>query len=140
MSSFFGNLIDRSLARFILAGVVNTIVGSVIMFALYNVAQLSYWISSACNYFFTSILSFFVNKYFTFKVRQWSAFMVVAFAANIALCYLAAYGIAKPAVTVLLRQASQNMRENIALLTGMCLFTILNYLGQRLIVFRIKSK
>jgi putative flippase GtrA len=140
MSLFAGNIIDRSLARFIIAGIINTIVGSVIMFALYNIAQLSYWISSACNYFFTSILSFFVNKYFTFKVRQWSAFMVVAFAANIALCYLAAYGIAKPAVTLLLRQTSPIMSENIALFAGMCLFTILNYLGQRLIVFRIKSK
>jgi putative flippase GtrA len=133
-------LIDRSLIRFIIAGAVNTLIGSVIMFALYNAAQLSYWISSACNYFLTSVLSFFLNKYFTFSVRQWSAFMVVAFAVNIAVCYFVAYGIAKPFVNMILRHSPQNIRENSALFTGMCLFTGLNYLGQRFVVFRQKNR
>jgi len=30
----------------------------------------------------------------------------------------------------------QNHRENAALFTGMCFFTGLNYLGQRLVVFK----
>jgi putative flippase GtrA len=129
-------LFDRTLLKFIVVGVINTIVGSSIMFGLYNAAHLNYWASSAANYVLTSILSFFLNKYFTFSVRRWSAYMVIAFAANIAVCYLIAYGAAKPAVNFLLKQAPQKARENIALFTGMCLFTGLNYLGQRLVVFR----
>ena len=60
-------LIDRRLAKFLLVGVINTLVGTAIMFGLYNLAHCSYWVSSAANYILTSILSFFLNKYFTFK-------------------------------------------------------------------------
>ena len=121
--------------RFIMVGIINTLTGSAIMFLLYNAAHLSYWISSACNYCFTSILSFFLNKYFTFNVRQWSLFMVVAFVLTIAVSYLFAYGISKPLLNYLLRDSPLKIRENAALFAGMCLFTVLNYLGQRFVVF-----
>ena len=126
--------------KFILVGIINTIVGSAIMFSLYNAAHLNYWFSSACNYFFTSVLSFCLNKYFTFSIRQWSAFMVFAFTVNIAICYGIAYGIAKPAINYLLRNNSLKIRENAALFTGMCLFTGLNYLGQRFVVFKYRGE
>jgi len=129
-------LFDRKFLKFILVGIINTIVGSVIMFSLYNAAHLSYWFSSACNYFFTSVLSFFLNKYFTFSVKHWSAFMVFSFILTIAISYLIAYGISKPAMNYLLRDSPQKICENAALFTGMCLFTGINYLGQRLVVFK----
>jgi putative flippase GtrA len=110
------------------------------MFSLYNAAHLSYWVSSSCIYFISSIFSFFLNKYFTFGVKHWSLFMVFSFILTIAISYLAAYGIAKPAMNYLLRGSSQKIRENMALFTGMCLFTGINYMGQRLVVFRIKGE
>jgi putative flippase GtrA len=122
--------------RFMLVGTLNTVIGSLIMFLLYNAAHVSYWIASACNYCFTSILSFFMNKYFTFKVFRWSPLMVVTFILTIAVSYGTAYGIAKPVMNYLLRNSSQNIRENIALFTGMCLFPAFNYAGQRFIVFK----
>ena len=129
-------LFDKKLFRFIAVGLVNTFVGYSIMFLLYNAANFSYWFSSACSYIIGGILSFFLNKCFTFKVRQWSVFMVVAFIVNIAFCYFFAYGAAKQLVNILLQNSQKIVRENIALFTGMCLFTGLNYLGQRLVVFR----
>ena len=133
-------IFDRVFLKFIIVGIINTIVGSAIMFSLYNAAYLSYWFSSACNYFFTSILSFFLNKYFTFSVRHWSVFMVFAFILTIVFSYLTAYGIAKPAMNYFFRNSPQKIRENAALFVGMCLFTGINYLGQRLVVFRKKGK
>jgi len=130
------SLLDRKFLRFIAVGIVNTLVGSAIMFLLYNAANFGYWFSSVCNYAFTSVLSFFLNKYFTFAVRQWSVFMVVAFIVNIAVCYFIAYGVARPAVNAILQNSRQAVRENIAMFAGMCLFTGLNYLGQRLVVFK----
>src|SRR5699024_8647251 len=65
----FWQLFDRKLWKFLLVGVVNTLVGSAIMFGLYNLAGWGYWVSSAMNYLLTSILSFFLNKYFTFQSR-----------------------------------------------------------------------
>jgi glycosyltransferase involved in cell wall biosynthesis len=119
-----------------LDGMINTLVGSTIMFACYNALHLSYWVSSACNYGITSILSFFLNKYFTFNVRRWSLYMVAAFALTIVFSYMLAYGTSKPAMNYLLRNSPHKLRENIALFSGMCLFTVTNYMGQRLVVFK----
>ena len=106
------------------------------MFGLYNLANCSYWVSSAANYVLTSILSFFLNKHFTFQSRERGAGQVVRFAANIAVCYLIAYGIAKPLCLRLLANATVGTRDNVAMLVGMVLFTGLNYLGQRFFAFR----
>ena len=132
-------LFDRIFFKFIAAGIINTLVGSSIMFLLYNVGGIGYWFSSAANYVVGSILSFFLNKYFTFGVRQWSSFMVITFILTIAFSYLFAYGVSKFAMNYLLRGNHQKIRENIALLAGMCLFTGINYLGQRFIVFKPKE-
>lgn len=129
-------LIDAKLWKFLLVGVVNTLVGMGIMFGLYNVAGCSYWVSSAANYVLTSILSFFLNKHFTFQSRERGAGQAVRFAANIAVCYLIAYGIAKPLCLRLLSGAAVSTRDNAAMLVGMVLFTGLNYLGQRFFAFR----
>ena len=58
------------------------------------------------------------------------------FVVNIAVCYLLAYGIAKPLCFRLLVNARESVRDNVALFVGMVLFTGLNYLGQRLFAFR----
>jgi putative flippase GtrA len=122
-------LIDKTFLKFIIIGLINTVFGSGLMFCLYNLFSVGYWLSSVLNYIAGSILSFFLNKYFTFSVRQWSVFMVITFILTIAFSYLIAYGISKPAMNYLLRNSPQKIRENLALLTGMCLFTGINYLG-----------
>ena len=129
-------IFDRTILKFLIVCVVNTLFGTAVMFSLYNLAGCSYWISSAANYILGSILSFFLNKYFTFqnKERPWR--QVVRFTVNIAACYLVAYGVAKPAVRMLLSGQSVSIQENAAMLVGMCLFTGLNYFGQRFFAFR----
>ena len=127
---------DWTILKFLIVGVVNTVFGTIVMFSLYNLAGCSYWISSAANYILGSILSFFLNKYFTFQNRERSWGQVVRFTVNIAACYLVAYGVAKPAVRMLLSGQSVSIQENAAMLVGMCLFTGLNYFGQRLFAFR----
>lgn len=139
MKTFLTKLFRWSVFRFALVGVVNTLVGMAIMFGLYNLAHCSYWVSSAANYILTSILSFFLNKHFTFRSESRSAKEILAFAVNIALCYLIAYGVAKPLTLKLLADASTALRDNVAMLVGMVFFTCLNYLGQRLLVFKKKE-
>ncbi len=67
MKKRYPGLLGVRFARFLLVGVVNTLVGAAIMFGLYNLAGCSYWVSSATNYVLTSILSFFLNRSFTFQ-------------------------------------------------------------------------
>ena len=128
--------IDQKTIKFILVGIVNTLFGTAIMFGLYNLAGCSYWISSAANYFFGSILSFILNKNFTFQNKESLSKTVPRFVVNILVCYLLAYGIAKPTVLYLLQGYSITIQENIAMLVGMCLFVGFNYLGQRYFAFK----
>ena len=129
-------LLDKTMLRFLLVGLVNTAVGCGTMFLLYNLAGCSYWLSSAANYVIGGIVSFFLNKYFTFQSRVWSWRQVWRFALNVAVCYLIGYGLAKPAVRLLLDRCSVKVQENVAMLTGMCLYTGLNYIGQRFFAFK----
>jgi len=131
-------IFDRVLLKFILAGLANTVAGSCLMFVLYNVAGFNYWVSSASNYVVGSVLSFFLNKYWTFQVRKWSLYIVITFIATIAFSYFLAYKIARTALYFALAEYPQKIRDNAAMFTGMCLFTGLNYIGQRFIVFAKK--
>ena len=133
------NLIDAKLLRFLIVGVINTLVGTAIMFGLYNLAHCSYWVSSAANYILTSILSFFLNKYFTFRNKEQSYGQIIRFVVNIIVCYGIAYGLAKPLCRLLLANAQTAVRDNVSMVVGMVLFTGLNYLGQRLFAFREKE-
>ena len=135
-----GKLIDKTMLKFLLVGVVNTLVGSGIMFMLYNLAGWSYWLSSAANYVAGGIVSYFLNKYFTFQNKERSWRQVGRFVLTVSVCWLLAYGAAKPLVTLLLDGFPAKLQENAAMLTGMCLYTALNYLGQRFFAFRSKKK
>jgi len=133
-------LFDRVFLKFLLVGIINTLVGSAIMFVLYNAAHMSYWFSSGCNYFLSSILSFFLNKYFTFTVKRWSVFMIISFVVTIIVSYYFPFWIAKYAVNYFLQNNTENVKGNIALIAGTCLASAVSYLGQRFIVFRNKQK
>ena len=139
MRKIIKNLIDETFCKFIVVGVINTLLGTSIMFLFYNILHLSYWISSASNYFFGSILSYFLNKNFTFKNKVDGFRNIIYFILNISICYLVAYGIAKPVVKYVLSSFGKVTQENVAMFVGMCLFVVMNYLGQRFIVFG-KSK
>ena len=137
-------IFDPTFFRFILVGVINTLVGYGVMFGLYNLAGLhrlgdtGYWISSAANYVVGSIVSFFLNKHFTFRNREKGAGVVLRFVVNISVCYLLAYGLAKPAVAWLLGGVglSQQLQGHLTMLAGSGLFVVLNYFGQRFFAFK----
>lgn len=133
-------LLDRTFWKFILVGIINTLFGTAVMFLCYNLLHMGYWVSSAANYVLGSILSYFLNKHFTFQNREKGPGVVVRFVINILVCYLLAYGIAKPLVAWALSGMSKSIQENGAMLVGMCLFVGFNYLGQRFFAFREKTE
>ena len=136
MKELIKKFADRTFLRFVIVGVINTVFGTAIMFVFYNALGLSYWLSSASNYFFGSILSYFLNKYYTFQYKKRSWRVAARFVVNISACYLIAYGIAKPLIAALMSGFSVTVQENAAMLCGMGLFVVLNYLGQRFFAFR----
>lgn len=133
------DLVDKTTLKFLLVGIVNTLVGTGVMFLAYNVGNLNYWISSASNYVIGSMVSYVLNKYFTFQNKERSVKQLLLFVLHITLCYLIAYGAAKPLVCHIMEGASMAVRDNCAMLAGMVLFIVLNYLGQRFLVFKKKG-
>lgn len=144
MKALLKKIFDPTFFRFILVGMVNTAVGYAVMFGLWNLAGLhlwgdaGYWISSAGNYIVGSIVSFFLNKHFTFRSREKGLGVVLRFVLNISVCWLIAYGLAKPAVTWVLSglSLSGQVQGNLTMLIGSGLFVVLNYFGQRFFAFK----
>ncbi len=129
-------MIDFVTIKFLIVGVVNTLVGTSVMFVFYNVFGFGYWVASASNYVVGSVVSFFLNKYFTFKSSKKSFREILYFVLNITICYVVAYGLTKPCVFYILKGTTDKVRDNVAMFIGMGLFVILNYLGQRFVVFK----
>ena len=127
---------DKTFMKFVLVGMVNVTVGATVMFVFYNVFHFSYWLSSASNYIVGSIVSYFLNRYFTFNYHGSSWKSIAKFIINIAVCYVIAYSIAKPLMMWILSDYSITVQENVSMTFGMCLFTALNYLGQRFFAFK----
>ena len=133
------NKFDITFFKFILVGIINTVVGTAVMFIAYNVFHLSYWVSSAANYVVGSVCSYFLNKYFTFQNKEKSPIILLKFVVNITVCYLIAYGGAKKLILLLLSGFSKQWQDNVAMVGGMGLFVILNYFGQRFFAFKKKD-
>ena len=129
-------IFDKIFLKFIIVGIINTMFGTVIMFLFYNFFDANYWISSAANYFFGSILSYYLNNKYTFKSNKKDIKTFEKFIVNICICYLIAYGVAKPLIRLILINYHNRFQENIAMLIGMILFVLFNYIGQRFFTFK----
>ena len=124
-------IFDKTFLKFIVVGIINTLFGTAIMFFCFNILQMDYWVSSAMNYLCGGILSYFLNKKYTFEVKETSSKAIIRFAINLTVCYLLAYGVAKPIALYLFQGAGEKLQGNIALVIGMGLYVLLNYVGQR---------
>ena len=136
MKKLIGAFFDKRFLKFCLVGVANTLIGSAVMFGLYNLAHCSYWFSSAMNYVVGSVVSYFLNKYFTFRSAERGWREILRFALNIAVCYVVAYSAAQPFVAWLLKGATVSVRDNVAMLAGMVIFTALKKQEKRFFAFR----
>ena len=129
-------LFDIKFWKFVLVGVINTIVGAGIMFLLYNLCHCNYWVSSACNYIAGGICSFLLNKFFTFQNKEKNVKQVIQFIILLVGCYLIAYVAAKYVIYYFFSSYEVKIKDNIAMLVGEVLYFGINYLGQRLVVFK----
>ena len=128
-------LIDKSIPKFLLVGVGNTLLSMVLMFLLEG---LGYWPSTAIAYVAGAVMSFFLNRHFTFHSEETALRSAVKFALNVAVCYLLAYGVAQPVMELLPRPDVVPIIwwERLTKLVGMGFYTVLNYFGQRFFAFR----
>ncbi|MDR7001863.1 GtrA family protein [Neobacillus niacini] len=131
-----------SFIRFIIVGILNTIVGLSVMYLLLHAFHLSYWISTFIGNSIGAIVSFFLNRSFTFKSHHAVSKSAIRFIIVILCCYFISYDLATKLVsTVLISNHffSEKIRTDLAVLVGTGLYTVLNYFGQKLFVFSKKD-
>ncbi len=128
-------IFDKSLIMFLIVGGVNTLVSVAIMFLL---EKAGYWISTGVAYVVGATSSFFLNKKFTFQSNENAVKSAIKFTINVAVCYLIAYALAQPLVTFALSATalSRLWIERVAKLFGMCIYTFINYFGQKFFAFK----
>ena len=147
MKDFIKQFFDIKFWKFIMVGILNTIVGMGLQFLFFNLFGWGEWISSIVGYILGSILRYFLNKYFTFKNKEKGWKPIAKFALNIAVCYGLAYGIAIPLTKWICVANSLTMfgwtvdkfAGNASMLVGSCLFVAFNYIGQRFFAFKEKK-
>lgn len=147
MVDFIKKFFDIKFWKFILVGVLNTLVGTGLQFLLFNLLGWNEWVSSVTGYFLGSVLSYFLNKYFTFKNQEKGIKPILKFALNIAVCYTIAYVIAIPLISYICTANSLTMfgwtvekfSGNLSMVVGSCLFVACNYIGQRFFAFKEKE-
>ena len=148
MKDFLKKFFDIKFWKFILVGVLNTIVGEGLVFVSLNLlAWKNYsWgagASSVLGVVVGSVLSFFLNKYFTFKNSEKSFAQVLRFTLNIGICLLvrviAATGVSegcKAASISMFGMDVNTFSANLGWIVGAGVFVICNYIGQRFFAFK----
>lgn len=69
-----------------LTGVLNTLMGSAVMFLAYNLLKLGYWTVSCANYLTGGVVIFLLNKHCTFGSKGKSHQELLKFAINVGVC------------------------------------------------------
>lgn len=130
---------NHSFVRFLLVGVMNTIVGLSAAYALLNLLRLDYWTSTFLGNCIGACVSYYLNKKFTFQSQVSVGRSIWKFAAVILACYVLSYWAGLVLSSWLLAMVSVDHAgwvDNLAVLIGAGLYTISNYAGQRYFAFR----
>ncbi|KEO82299.1 polysaccharide biosynthesis protein GtrA [Tumebacillus flagellatus] len=129
---------NHSLTRFLLIGVINTIVGLSTTYLLLNLFGISYWISTFAGNCTGGVTSYFLNRSFTFRNSasvgtSWWKFILVLLAS-----YAVSYSLGLQITRWVLALFTDNTAwiENVAVLVGSVLYTLTSYLGHKWFTFR----
>ena len=126
---------DKTLVIYTMIAVFCWCIGTALMFLLYNCLHVGYWISSACNYLVGGTLSYLLNRKYTFHNNDNRVLVLAKYIVHMLVCYAVSYSLAPLITRFLLDHWTLHARGNLSLGVGSVTFTILNYLGQRYVVF-----
>ncbi|WP_245917402.1 MULTISPECIES: GtrA family protein [Bacillus] len=125
--------------RFLVVGIINTIIGLSVMFILMNLLQQSYWIATFIGNSLGAVISFTLNRAFTFQSTVTFRKGAPRFLLIILACYFLAYGTADILAGWTIMQSIFgtiiSSEKELAILIGTALYTIANFLGQKYLVF-----
>lgn len=127
----FFKLINSSIVKYGLVGVINTLITGIVMFTLMNVFSVSLRLSNIIGYIAGFINSFILNKTWTFKSRNSSILhQFLKFSGVFAVCFLLQHGL------VILLAEKLLIDKNISTLIGMIFYTGVSYIFNKLFTFK----
>jgi len=133
-------MLRSSFIRFLLVGLINTAVGLSIMYVCLLLFHFSYWNSTFIGNLVGAVVSYMLNKNITFQSNA----RFVGSSIRFVIVILASYFIAYKLGLVLVEEAVGKSPllagyiEVIAVLFGSGMYTVLNYFGQKYLVFSPK--
>ncbi len=139
------HLFDEKMWKFLLVGILNTLVGQGLSFVLLRLIPWESFglgstaavnISAGISTVLASIMSYYLNKHFTFRYQGKDRRVALRFALNISVCYVIAYNIIASLTVLILSGQPKWIVEYGSMLVGMCSFVACNYIGQRFFTFR----
>ncbi len=142
------SLFDEKMWKFLLVGILNTLVGQGLSFLLLNLVPWENFqvgstaavnISSGISTILASIMSYYLNKNFTFRYQGTDRTVALRFTLNIVICYIIAYNLLASLTVRILAGQPKWIVENGSMIVGMCSFVACNYFGQRFFAFREKN-
>ncbi|MEI7025110.1 GtrA family protein [Paenibacillus sp. y28] len=148
MKTLVMRLAGQRFVRFLLVGVINTLIGLGSTLLLLNWAGLNYWWATFLGNASGAVVSYILNRTFTFRSKAGLASSFWRFVLVIVVCYFLSYGISlwisRMLVSMLGALGSQSATElwekNGAALLGAVIYTLSNYAGHKYFTFRVSSK
>ncbi|MDF2536420.1 MAG: GtrA family protein [Bacillales bacterium] len=122
---------SHSFIRFLLVGIINTIIGLGSIYFMTHILSFGYWPATFLGNSIGATVSYFLNRNFTFKSNQAHLQSIIRFVIVIGLSYFLAYYIGAKFVEV----CKIPYGEDVAILFGSGGYTLLNYFGQKRFVF-----
>ena len=120
----------RQAVKFGMVGILNTAIGLGVIYALMWGAGINPFAANMLGYSLALINSYFVNKIWTFRDKREGHGQFFVFLLVFALCY----GLQLIVLWLLIK--SIEMNPYIAQLLAMVVYTIVNFVGNKLITFR----
>jgi putative flippase GtrA len=134
-----GSVSFMEFIKFLLVGLVNTIVGMGLMFFLKNGLKWPFWYATFTGNTVGAVVSFLMNKSFTFKSKIPIQVGVPRFTAVVLLSYIFSFSISR-LITGSMESYTIGKfyidSDNIAILLGSIIYTLSNYIGQKSFVFK----
>lgn len=149
---FLKKFFDIKFWKFLLVGVLNTLVGEGVILLLLHVfgwknVSWGAGVASAVGVVIGSIVSYFLNKYFTFKNTEKGLKPALRFTLNIVVCMLIRVVVAslvsngcQAAQLSMFGMSVKDFAANMSWVVGMCVFVACNYVGQRFFAFKEKDE
>lgn len=130
--------------RYAIVGVINTLITLIVIYVAKSLIGINEYLSNAIGYIAGLVNSFIWNKNWVFRVKEESFLQVVRFLVGFAVCYLlqitAVWALTEHTVYGPMVWDIYGFKISgygVATLIGMVLYTLANFVYNRLVTFRV---